>query len=544
MVQDHRSAHRRIRTQALNRLFSPGLPRLLQWLLIALLMAGTAACSSSDVAPPATARSAPTTGLSDVPEPPTTTESAPPTTSTAVPTSSTQPEATVAPEPDIDVATELLGRWEGLARVVNLGELPIAVAFTSSGEELLAAMDIQGGIGLELVNVALEGRRIHFELESPFGQAIWNGEVRDGLIDGEFTQAGAEGIFRLERADDEEPSRFRSEEVTFATGQIVLAGEVTLPDGDGPHPAVVLVSGSGDQLRDSELAGFRVFAVLADALADVGIASLRYDDRGVGGSSGDGLEATIEDRAADVVAAVELLRSRDDVDPGNIGLVGHSEGGLIAPIVANRSDGVAFVALLAAPAVPGAELLEVQQLDLLTLAGTPQDEIDQYQEFQRLAFEAIAGGDGWDEAEAAFRALARQQVEALPEQSRNALGDLDDYVDVIVSQQLDVWQSPWFMSVVEYDPRPAIAALRVPVIALFGELDTQVRADVNATATSEAIASSATPGYAIATVFGANHLFQEAATGSPDEYDLLRPEFAPEFLGFLLPWLAEQIASR
>ena len=517
---------------------------MLPGLLVAVLMAGTAACSSSDVAPPATAGAAPTTELSAVPETPATTESAPPTTSTAVPTASTQPEATVAPERDIDVATELLGRWEGLTRIVNLGELPITVAFTLSGDELLAAMDIQGGIGLELVNVALEGRRIHFELESPFGQAIWDGEVRDGLIDGEFTQAGAEGIFRLERADDEEPSRFRSDEVTFANGEIVLAGEVTLPDGDGPHPAVVLISGSGDQLRDSEVAGFKVFAVLADALAEVGIASLRYDDRGVGGSSGDGLEATIEDRAADVEAAVELLRSRDDIDVGNIGLIGHSEGGIVAPLAADRSGDVAFVVLLAAPAVPGDELLRTQQLDLLTQSGTPPSEIEQYEEIQRLAFEAIASGDGWDEAEAALRTLARQQVEALPEQTRNALGDLDDYLDVIIGQELAVWQSPSFMSFVEYDPRPAIAALRVPVMALFGELDTLVRADVNATAASETISDSDVPGYAIATVFGANHQFQKAITGSPDEYDLLRPEFVPEFLDFLLPWLTEQVASQ
>ena len=523
--------------------FSRGPHWLLPGLLVSLLLAATAACSSSDVAPPATVGAAPTTELSAVPETPATTESAPPTTSPSVPTTSELPEPAVAPEPDIDVATELLGRWEGLTRIVNLGELPITVAFTVSGDELHAAMDIQGGIGLELVNVALDGRRIHFELESPFGQAVWDGEVRDGLIDGEFTQAGAEGIFRLERADDPEPSRFRSDEVTFANGDIVLAGEVTLPDGDGPHPAVVLISGSGDQLRDSELAGFKVFAVLADALAEVGIASLRYDDRGVGGSSGDGLEATIEDRAADVAAAVELLGSRVDIDPGNIGLVGHSEGGIVAPLVASQSGDVAFVVLLAAPAVPGAELLVTQQLDLLTLAGTPPDEIEQYQEIQRLAFEAIATGHGWDDAEAAIRALARQQVQAAPEATRNALGDLDDYLDVIVSQELVAWQSPWFMSVVEYDPRPAIAALRVPVMALFGELDTLVRADVNATATSEAIASSEIPGYAIATVFGANHQFQKAITGSPDEYGLLRPEFVPEFLDFLLPWLTEQIEN-
>ena len=512
--------------------------QLLAAVLVLLAVLAGVACSSQEASPPETAAASVPAG-----EPATTVASSTPT-SLPEPRPTAQPEPTTAPKQIDAAATDLEGRWEGVTRIVALGELPFAVTFAVSDDGLGAAMDIQGNIGLELTNVTLDGQRIHFELESPLGLATWDGEVRDGVIDGEFTQGEAQGIFRLERSVEEETSRFRSDEVIFANGEIVLAGEVTLPHGDGPYPAVVLISGSGDQLRDSEVAGFKVFAVLADELAERGIASLRFDDRGVGGSGGDGLAATIEDRAADVEAALELLRSRDDIKADNIGLVGHSEGGMVAPFVANRSDGAAFVALLAAPAVPGAELLKTQQLDLLGLAGAPQDEIEQYQELQRLVFEAIATGQGWDQVTAASRALALQQVEGLSEGTRNALGDIDNYVDVIVSQELTAWQSPWFASFVDYDPSPAIAALRVPVMALFGELDTQVRADINATAISEAIAAGDIPGYAIATVFGANHLFQAASTGSPDEYDQLRPEFAPDFLDFLLPWLTEQVSPR
>ena len=136
--------------------------------------------------------------------------------------------------------------------------------------------------------------------------------------------------------------------MVFSNGDIVLAGELTLPEGDGPHAAVVLISGSGDQDRDSDIGGFRLFAVLADHLAGAGVASLRFDDRGVGGSTGDGLQATLQDRAGDVEAAIDALRSRDEIDVGSVGLVGHSEGGIVAPVVADRTDGVAFVALLAA----------------------------------------------------------------------------------------------------------------------------------------------------------------------------------------------------
>ena len=500
------------------------------------------ACSSSGVSPPTTARTDPTTAITEAPEPLATTAPASTTELPAVPATSDQPEPTVAPAADIGIAAELVGRWEGVTRIVALGELPIAVAFELSGDDLLAVMDIQGGIGLELVNVSLDGRHIHFELESPFGQAVWDGEVRDGVIDGEFTQVEAQGIFRLERAGDPEPSRFRSEEVVFTNGEIVLAGELALPDGNGPHPAVVMISGSGDQTRNVDVAGFAVFAALAEELADIGIASLRYDDRGVGGSSGDGLQATIEDRAADVAAAVDLLISRDDIDAEHIGLVGHSEGGMVAPLAASQSDSVAFVALLAAPAVPGPELLETQ-LELLELAGTPPDQIEQYQAIQRLVFEAIAAGDGWDDVEVAIRALAHQQLQELPEQSRGALGDLDEYLDVVVSQEMTGWQSPWFASTLQHDSAAAIAALDVPVLALFGELDTQVRAGPNASAVSAAIAASDVPSYAIGTVQRANHLFQVATTGSPDEYDLLRPEFAPEFLELLLGWLGDNVTK-
>lgn len=500
------------------------------------------ACSSEDASPPETVAAAvpaaePAPSTQPARDPASTV--APPTTTTALVV-----ETTSVPGAQNAAFAELEGRWEGVTRIVDLGELPFAVTFAVSGDDLQAAIDIQGNTGLQLSDVSVNSGRVHFELTSPLGLAVWDGEVRDGVIDGEFTQAQARGIFRLEQFVEPDDARFRRDEVVFQSNEIVLAGELTLPDGDGPHPAVVFISGSGDQDRDGNVAGFRTAAVLAVKLAEGGIASLRFDDRGVGGSSGVGLETTIEDRSFDVEAALELLRSRADIDAGAIGLIGQSEGGLVAPLVANRSDAVAFVVLLAAPAVPGDELLRTQLLELLTLAGATEEAIEQNQLLQGLAFGAIATGDGWDEVEAAARALALREVEALPERTRNALGDIDDYLDVIVEQQLTAWRSPWFASFVEYDPRPAIAGLRVPVMALFGELDTQVRADINATAISEAIDASEVPGYAIATIFEANHLFQSAVTGSPDEYDLLRPEFSPEFLDFLLPWLAEQVADN
>ena len=469
----------------------------------------------------------------------------PDTTAAAEPLPSTEPDA-LDPSDAGDatgvVAGDLAGRWEGVTVVPGLGDLPFSVTFRASDDGLRATIDIQGAVGLRLSNVSLESGRVHFELESPLGLATWEGQVRGGVIEGEFLQGGFPATFRLERADDPRvpagvDSMYRREVVVFSNGEIVLAGELTFPEGDGPHPAVVLISGSGDQDRDSNLLGFPMFAVLADHLAQLGVASLRFDDRGVGGSTGDGLLATIEDRAGDVEAAVDLLVARDDIDAGGIGLVGHSEGGIVAPLVANRTESVAFVVLLAAPAVSAAETLSAQQRQLLDDAGATAEQIEQAQAFQQQVFSAVATGRGWDEVEASIRALARQQLEALSEDLRNAIPDDDAYLDAVVAEELASLRSVWFASFFDYDPRPAVVALSVPILALYGELDTQVPAEGNSAAMAEAIAESDIPSHALATIPSANHLFQAATTGSVNEYAELEPEFVPELLEILATWL-------
>ena len=442
---------------------------------------------------------------------------------------------------------DLEGHWEGGISIPGPTDLPFAVDLTASGDGLRGTIEIQGVSGLPLSNVTLEAGRLHFELNSPLGLAVWDGEVGDGVIEGDFTQAGMAETFWMQRFEDPDTdvpgASFRSEDVVFSNGDITLTGEVTFPEGDGPHPAVVLISGSGEQDRDSDLGGFRLFAVLADHLAEAGVASLRFDDRGVGGSTGKNLQATLKDRAGDVEAAIDVLRSRSDIAADNIGLVGHSEGGIVAPVVANRTS-VAFVVLLAAPAGPAEELLVAQGVTLLEESGATAEELEQFQAFQQLAFSAVATGQGWGEVEAALRTMVQQQFAAFPEQMRESIPDEDALVESIVAEDMATWRSPWFESFFKHDPRPAIVALDVPVLALFGELDTQVPAPANSIAMSEAIAESSIPGYTIATIFSANHLFQEAVTGSIGEYPRLKREFAPEFLEIFLQWFREHLSER
>ena len=268
-----------------------------------------------------------------------------------------------------------------------------------------------------------------------------------------------------------------------------------------------------------------------------------FDDRGVGGSTGENLQATLLDRAGDVEAAVDVLRSRDDVAAGSIGLVGHSEGGIVAPVVANRTS-VAFVALLAAPVVTAEETLRAQQVALFEDSGTPPDQVEQFRAFQELVFRAVATGRGWDEAEATMRVLAQQIFDEFPEEMRESIPNEVAFVESIVAEQMAPWRSPWFEAFFTHDPRPEIVALDVPVLALYGELDTQVEAPANSTAMSEAIAESSIPGYTIATIFSANHLFQEAVTGSISEYPRLKRQFAPDFLEIFLEWFRDYLRER
>ena len=262
------------------------------------------------------------------------------------------------------------------------------------------------------------------------------------------------------------------------------------------------------------------------------------------GSSGDSLQATIQDRAQDVRAAVELLQSRDDIDPELIGLMGHSEGGMIAPLVASRNDSISFVVLVAAPAVAVDAVLRVQLVDMLNADGATQEQLELAQAQQELTLRAVASGEGWDEVVEMARQTAQQQIEALPEARREAIAEIDLYVETAIREQIKSAQSAWFKSLVEYDPAPVLRELTVPVLAVYGELDTQVPAAMNAAAFSEAIAEADNPDYTVVTLLGANHLFQEAVTGSPSEYAELKPEFVPGFLESVIEWILRQTDSH
>lgn len=472
-------------------------------------------------------------------------------TATPVPTATPRPTPTPTPAPTSTpvpgaALAAVVGRWEGVNEVGDRTLDFVLRLELADGAALAGEMDIpaQYSYELPLSNLSFADGRLHFELEIPGITAVWEGELQDGVVRGQWRQGGLSGAFSLRPspAAAERPAQpYRELEITFASGGVILAGTLTLPAAPGPHPAVVLISGSGDQGRDSDFFGLRFFAVIADHLTRQGIATLRFDDRGVGDSGGDGLQTTIADRIGDVRAAVEWLRQRPELDAARIGLVGHSEGGMIAPEAAIQTGGVAAVALLAGVATTGETLLREQLPLLMQADGASPEAIAESQRQQAVTLHAIATGEGWEAVEDNIRRTLAQALDGLTEEQRSAITDRAAYLDNLTAMQMQTAQSPWFQSLMRYDPGPALAQLTAPTLALFCGRDTQVPAESNAAALRAALHTAGHPDFELITLTQANHLFQLAETGGISEYAQLDKEFIPGFLDTLAGWLTARL---
>jgi uncharacterized protein len=357
-----------------------------------------------------------------------------------------------------------------------------------------------------------------------------------GTIAGTWRERGLElpiAFSRVERLPGlrrpqtpQPPFPYIEEQVHFenARAGVRLAGTLTLPESGARHPAVLLISGSGPQDRDETIYGHKPFLVIADHLSRRGIAVLRVDDRGVGGSTGSRTGATSEDYAADARAAVDYLAGREEIDASRIGLVGHSEGGLIAPLVATRGPGVAFIVLLAAPGLPGDELSYLQGQTMLKAAGASAEHLELQGRTQRGITEVLK--QETDEA-VMRRRIDRVIVEAIGEDGAAILRQS-------VESQLQQALRPWARFFLFHDPRPVLKAVRCPVLALNGSTDTQVPAAPNLAAIRAALGVTGT----VVELPGLNHLFQTSATGALAEYGKIEETFAPAALTAMSDWIA------
>lgn len=479
----------------------------------------------------------------------------PPASSATLGTGDTPPPPPDAPAPSREAQT-----WQGqidlgVARldvVLHLEPIP-----PEKGAGFTGTLDIpaQGAMGLPLKNVLYDAATLSFQPVLP-GDAeasfVFKPDpAKADELEGTLQQSGQTFPVHLRRlAPGEAPSGpnrpqnplppfpYKVIETDFPGGAegVTLSATITIPEGDGPHPGAVLVSGSGPQDRDETLLGHKPFLVLADHLSRRGIAVLRYDDRGTGRSTGDFGASTTDDFALDAGAALKFLASRPGVDPARVGVIGHSEGGLIGPMVAAADEGCAFVVMLAGPGVDGRETLKAQLAAILRASGVPEEQVTKQSGVQHELLDALVQQAEPEVAKRSLRLLMALQMGATDPTDE----DLTKVPSGAVDRQYEQLSSPWMRRFLELDPREALLKVKVPVLALNGTLDTQVLPELNLKRIEATLTEGGNTDHTCLGVKGLNHLFQNADTGSPAEYAQIEETMSPAVLEKISGWIRQR----
>jgi uncharacterized protein len=289
------------------------------------------------------------------------------------------------------------------------------------------------------------------------------------------------------------------------------------------------------------LLGHKPFLVLADHLSRRGIAVLRVDDRGVGGSTGSIKTSTSDDFAGDVLAGLDFLKGRTEIDGKKLGLIGHSEGGIIAPIAAVRSKDVAFIVLMAGTGLPGSQILEAQGQLILKAAGSSESEMKFERDAQRRLIDIIAQEKDEKVAQSKLATALKEIRAAMSDSDRKALANSPGGLS---EAAVDAFNNAWFRYFLTYDPRPALRRVRCPVLAINGEKDLQVPAKENLAQIEKALKAGGNRNVKTVELPGLNHLFQPCKTGSPSEYGTIETTIAPEALKKIGDWILEQPPAR
>ena len=441
--------------------------------------------------------------------------------------------------------SRVAGIWQGT--LMGSLRLVFKVSRAPDGTHT-ATMDSpdQGALGIPVTSVVVTGDSVRFAVTSIGGGYHGKFASDQQTLAGEWRQMGAVLPLELKRVESapelprpqhpRPPYPYRALEVSFESvpGAVKLAGTLTVPETTGRHACAVLLTGSGSEDRDETIFGHKPFLVIADHLTRQGLAVLRLDDRGIGGSTGDPATATTQDFAHDASAAVDFLRGRPEIDPKRIGFIGHSEGGLIATLAANRRHDVAFVIMLAGPGIPGDSTLVLQSAAMRRGAGASEDQIARERPLLLKLIAAVKQGADSVAVRAAAEALVSAQLEGLP-----AAPDSAGRAQLVRTLARQI-RSPWFQFFMGYDPRPALARLRCPTLALNGGRDLQVLPKENLAAIESAVRSGGNRDVTVRELPGLNHLFQTARTGSMMEYGVIEETFAPAALAAMSDWLRER----
>lgn len=445
--------------------------------------------------------------------------------------------------------TGLIGHWLGVlkpnANLAQRIELDVRNVNPDQLDVTLISLDQQNR-RMPASSLRQQGATIRLELARPVASFAGRMNADGSELSGTWTQGRRTTPLTFKRQTrsaavprPQEPVRPRpyaehEARVESTTTGVTLAGTFTVPGGSGPHPAVVLLSGSGPQDRDHQVSGHSTFLVLADHLTRQGIAVLRCDDRGVGQSTGTFATALQGDFAADALAAAAWLRARPEIDPQRVGLIGLSEGGMIAPRVAVESESVAFIVLLAAPGLPLDQIMLRQARDIGAAMGSTEEALAQNERTQREIF-AIARSDlSHADAVAAMRKVHAAEYAKLTDAQRKAL----NLPRAGAPPRDQLSESPWFRDALRHDPRVTLRAVKCPILALTGDKDLQVAAKENLPAIAAALKAGGHQRFTIRELPGLNHMLQTCRVGAPYEYAQIEETISPLALQEISTWIA------
>jgi len=436
------------------------------------------------------------------------------------------------------------GTWQGAIEVANMRmRIAMHVSHDDKGR-LLASLDSldQGIQGIPASKVAEKEGELSFEI--PAFAAEYRGTLsasRNELA-GTWTQNNSVSKLDFRRSDQPldlrrpqnpvKPYPYGVEDASFPAGdsQATLAGTLTIPPGNGPFAAAVLI-GEGPADRDATTAGHKPFLVLADLLTRKGMVVLRYDKRGTAQSTGNSERATMEDLTGDAAAALTYLKARKEVDPKRAGMIGLGEGGILALRVAARVDDLDWLMLLAAPATRGEQTLLRQSELMARTSGLPEEQIERSQQFDRTAYAAVREEKTASALEARLHAL-------IAKSGLNA-----SVPPAALADQVRLMTTPWFRDYLDFDPVPVLEKIKCPVLALNGDRDLQVDADQTVPLLRQAYEKSGNKDFTVMEIDGVNHLFQKAQSGSPALYGAIEETMAPEVQKAISEWVARHSAQ-
>jgi len=439
-------------------------------------------------------------------------------------------------------AQEITGEWNGVLSVQGM-KLRVVFHLTKTDTGYSATMDSpdQGAKGIAMTAASFENKVL--KLEHSAARITYTGTF-DGKteIKGEFQQAGMKFPMNLSRTQIAiiKPKRpqtpalpypYNSVDVTFknSSANITLAGTFTYPKGESKFPVAILISGSGPQNRDEELMGHKPFLVIADYLTRQGFAVLRYDDRGCYASTGTFETALSQDFASDASAAVDFIKTRPEVDINRIGLIGHSEGGLVAPLVATQRKDLNYIVLMAGPGISGDRILMLQSELIARANSMSEKDIEKVKTTNQLIYNEIIANHELEDSKKHLRQLMLTALTGTDE--------LKNGGEAMIDGKLKQLTSPWMLNFIRYNPAPTLEKVKCRVLALNGSLDLQVPADINLKAIETALLKGGNKHFTTRKFEGLNHLFQTCKTGSPNEYANIEETISPQVLAELSSWI-------